>query len=224
MARAIYTEVKDGRGSARRRLPGHQLPAVGAGRRKLPSHVRAVQGACRRGHHGRADGGRADHALHDGRHPRRRGHGRHDHCPASMPRARWRPGLHGANRLGGNSLSDLLVFGRRAGERGRRGHGCEHGWVPAPLATPADLPPRSWPSRWLPWRRRSSAAVRIPTPPRRPAGDDVRRWSASSAPRRTWPRPSGVARATGALGGRGRDRPAALTIRAGTSSSNYATC
>src|SRR5437879_1140667 len=25
-------------------------------------------------------------------------------------------GMHGANRLGGNSLSDLLVFGRRAGE------------------------------------------------------------------------------------------------------------
>ncbi|OLB49611.1 MAG: fumarate reductase/succinate dehydrogenase flavoprotein subunit [Gemmatimonadetes bacterium 13_2_20CM_2_65_7] len=34
-------------------------------------------------------------------------------------------GMHGANRLGGNSLSDLLVFGRRAGfhaaEAGRRG-------------------------------------------------------------------------------------------------------
>ena len=29
--------------------------------------------------------------------------------------ARWRAGMHGANRLGGNSLSDLLVFGRRAG-------------------------------------------------------------------------------------------------------------
>ncbi len=29
-------------------------------------------------------------------------------------------GMHGSNRLGGNSLSDLLVFGKRAGEpRGR---------------------------------------------------------------------------------------------------------
>ncbi len=25
-------------------------------------------------------------------------------------------GMHGANRLGGNSLGDLLVFGKRAGE------------------------------------------------------------------------------------------------------------
>ena len=25
-------------------------------------------------------------------------------------------GIHGANRLGGNSLSDLMVFGKRAGE------------------------------------------------------------------------------------------------------------
>jgi succinate dehydrogenase / fumarate reductase flavoprotein subunit len=34
-------------------------------------------------------------------------------------------GLHGANRLGGNSLSDLLVFGKRAGEYAAR-FACEH--------------------------------------------------------------------------------------------------
>jgi succinate dehydrogenase / fumarate reductase, flavoprotein subunit len=37
-------------------------------------------------------------------------------------------GLHGANRLGGNSLSDLLVFGKRAGEYAAL-HAREHGAV-----------------------------------------------------------------------------------------------
>jgi len=35
-------------------------------------------------------------------------------------------GLHGANRLGGNSLSDLIVFGQWAGQYARTS-GCRHG-------------------------------------------------------------------------------------------------
>jgi succinate dehydrogenase / fumarate reductase flavoprotein subunit len=46
-------------------------------------------------------------------------------------------GLHGANRLGGNSLSDLLVFGRRAGEYAAK-FASERG-LAAPAASDADV-------------------------------------------------------------------------------------
>ena len=37
-------------------------------------------------------------------------------CPGLFAAGECGGGMHGANRLGGNSLSDLLVFGKRAGE------------------------------------------------------------------------------------------------------------
>ena len=37
-------------------------------------------------------------------------------CPGLFAAGEAAAGLHGANRLGGNSLSDLVVFGKRAGE------------------------------------------------------------------------------------------------------------
>ena len=72
VARAIYTEVSEGRGSPHggvfldiSYLPADDGPAQAA------LDVRAVQGAGRRRHHGRADGGRTDDPLRDGRHPGR---------------------------------------------------------------------------------------------------------------------------------------------------------
>ena len=59
-------------------------------------------------------------------------------CPACSRPARSSGGMHGSNRLGGNSLSDLLVFGRRAG-LGAAAYVDGLGDAPARRSTEADV-------------------------------------------------------------------------------------
>ena len=116
VSRAIYREVLDGNGSEH---GGVYLDVTHRGadfiRRKLPSMYEQF------------------HALGDvdittqpmevyptihytmGGVSRRAGDRARRTCRASTRRARVPPGVHGANRLGGNALCDILVFGRRAG-------------------------------------------------------------------------------------------------------------
>ena len=115
LARDLHGGQGGSRIAARRRLPRYQLPARRPRAAQAAVDVRAVQGARRRRHHGRPDGGRADDPLRDGRHPRRGRGWRYDGSAGLFAAGEVAGGMHGANRLGGNSLSDLLVFGARTG-------------------------------------------------------------------------------------------------------------
>ena len=115
VARAIYTEVREGRGSEHggAYLDISQKPAEYV-KRKLPSMYHQfleladvditkqpmeVGPTCHYMMGGiRVDADTAQSSL-----------------PGLFAAGEAAAGLHGANRLGGNSLSDLLVFGRRAG-------------------------------------------------------------------------------------------------------------
>ena len=80
-------------------------------------------------------------------------------------------GMHGANRLGGNSLSDLLVFGRRAGigaaefasDRTGRGHASTRARSRRP-STP-------------PWPRSTARRARTPTTSTTTCRTPCRAWS-----------------------------------------------
>ena len=95
VARAINSEVKAGRGSPHGGVFLDVASPAARGRDPAPAAVDAppVQGTGRRRHHRRADGGRPDLPLRDGRHrgrPRhRRGHARARDCspPARSPAA-----------------------------------------------------------------------------------------------------------------------------------------
>jgi len=115
VARAIYTEVREGRGTEHggAYLDISQKPAEYV-KRKLPSmyhqfleladvditkHPMEVGPTC----HYMMGGIRVDAETAEST------------VPGLFAAGEAAAGLHGANRLGGNSLSDLLVFGRRAG-------------------------------------------------------------------------------------------------------------
>ncbi len=116
VARAIYTEVKEGRGSPHGGvfLDISYLPAERV-RAKLPSmyeqfkelaDVDITAGPMEVGPtmHYMMGGIRVDAEVGE------------TTTPGLYAAGEVAAGLHGANRLGGNSLTDLLVFGRRAGE------------------------------------------------------------------------------------------------------------
>ncbi len=107
--------------AARRRVPRHRVaPARRLHQAQAAVDVPPVQGAGRGRHHQASRWRSARRCTTswaairvDADTQRRR------RCRACSPAASARAGLHGANRLGGNSLSDLIVFGKLAGARRR---------------------------------------------------------------------------------------------------------
>jgi succinate dehydrogenase / fumarate reductase flavoprotein subunit len=116
VARAIYTEVKEGRGSPNGGvfLDISYLPAERV-RAKLPSmyeqfkELAAVDITA-----GPMEVGPTMHYIMGG--IRVDAEDGQSTTPGLYAAGEVAAGLHGSNRLGGNSLTDLLVFGRRAGE------------------------------------------------------------------------------------------------------------
>jgi succinate dehydrogenase / fumarate reductase, flavoprotein subunit len=132
VARAIYTEVKEGRGSPHGGvfLDISYLPAERV-RRKLPSmydqfkELADVDITA-----GPMEVGPTMHYMMGG--IRVEADTGATTLPGLYAAGEVAAGLHGSNRLGGNSLTDLLVFGRRAGEAAAA--------ATAEPASPAELP------------------------------------------------------------------------------------
>ena len=115
VARAIYTEVKEGRGSEHGGAfldISHQPPEYV--KRKLPSmYHQFLELADVDITRGPMEVGPTCHYMMGG--VRVDAETGATTVPGLFAAGEAAAGLHGANRLGGNSLSDLLVFGRRAG-------------------------------------------------------------------------------------------------------------
>jgi succinate dehydrogenase flavoprotein subunit len=137
VARAIYTEVKEGRGTPHGGvlLDISHLPAATV-RSKLPSmYDQFMELAGVDITRGPMDVGPTCHYFMGG--VRVDAETGASTVPGLFATGECSGGMNGANRLGGNSLSDLLVFGRRIGDGAAR-YGAE---APAPQiddAQPAD--------------------------------------------------------------------------------------
>jgi succinate dehydrogenase / fumarate reductase flavoprotein subunit len=115
VARAIYTEVREGRGTEHggAYLDISQKPADYV-KKKLPSMYHQFKELADVDiTKGPMEVGPTCHYMMGG--IRVDGETAKSSIPGLFAAGEAAAGLHGANRLGGNSLSDLLVFGRRAG-------------------------------------------------------------------------------------------------------------
>jgi succinate dehydrogenase / fumarate reductase, flavoprotein subunit len=115
VSRSIYTEVKEGRGSPHGGafLDISQKPAEYV-KRKLPSMYHQFKELADVDiTKGPMEVGPTCHYVMGG--IRVEAETAQSSVPGLFAAGEAAAGLHGANRLGGNSLSDLLVFGRRAG-------------------------------------------------------------------------------------------------------------
>jgi succinate dehydrogenase / fumarate reductase flavoprotein subunit len=115
VARSIYTEVKEGRGSEHggAYLDISHKPAEYV-KRKLPSMYHQFKDLADVDiTRGPMEVGPTCHYVMGGINVE--GETQASTVPGLYAAGEAAAGLHGANRLGGNSLSDLLVFGRRAG-------------------------------------------------------------------------------------------------------------
>ena len=115
VARAIYTEVKEGRGTEHggAYLDISQKPAEYV-KKKLPSMYHQFKELADVDiTKGPMEVGPTCHYMMGG--IRVEAETAQSSLPGLFAAGEAAAGLHGANRLGGNSLSDLLVFGRRAG-------------------------------------------------------------------------------------------------------------
>ncbi len=135
VARAIYTEVREGRGTEHGGafLDISQKPAEYV-KRKLPSmYHQFLELADVDITKGPMEVGPTCHYMMGG--IRVDAETAQTTVPGLYAAGEAAAGLHGANRLGGNSLSDLLVFGRRAGLSA-----AEHASrAPAASANPAEI-------------------------------------------------------------------------------------